>query len=142
MSIAAELVRERAHVAGTLHVVLAPQRADAHALAAEIASGHREVRDAHHHGRALAVLRHAEPVVDRAVRPARIQARRGPQRRGRYARNRRRCLRRIARLSDKGFPAPVCLDFAARLGVGVVREPLGDDHVRERVDYRHVRPGP
>ena len=65
--VARQLVRERAHVARALHVVLAAQRVHAHAFAAEVAGGHREVGDAHHHGRALAVLGDAEAVVDRAV---------------------------------------------------------------------------
>ena len=45
--VARQLVRERAHVAGALHVVLSAQRIHAHALAAEVAGRHREVRDAH-----------------------------------------------------------------------------------------------
>ena len=65
--VARQLVRERAHVAGALHVVLSAQRIHAHALAADVAGRHREVRDAHDHGRALAVLGDAEAVVNRAV---------------------------------------------------------------------------
>ena len=64
MPIAAELVRERAHVAGALYVVLAAQRIDANALAAEVARCHREVRDADNHRRTLAVLCDTQPVVD------------------------------------------------------------------------------
>ena len=67
VAIAAELVRKRSHVARALHVVLSAQRVDADAFAAEIAGGHRQVGDGHHHRRALAVLGDAEPVVDRAV---------------------------------------------------------------------------
>ena len=67
VAVARELVREGAHVARALHVVLAAQRIDAHALAADVAGRHGEIRDAHHHGRALAVLGDAEAVVDRAV---------------------------------------------------------------------------
>ena len=67
MAVAGELVRERAHVAGALHVVLAAQRVHADAVAADVAGGHGEVGHAHDHGRALAVLGDAEAVVDRAV---------------------------------------------------------------------------
>ena len=67
MAIAGQLVRERAHVAGALHVILAAQRVHADAGAADIAGRHREVGDRDHRGRALAVLGDAEAVIDRAV---------------------------------------------------------------------------
>jgi hypothetical protein len=67
VAVAGQLVRERAHVAGALHVVLAAQRVHADAFAADVAGGHRQVGDAHHHRRALAVLGDAEAVVDRRV---------------------------------------------------------------------------
>ena len=57
VAIAGELVRERAHVARTLHVVLAAQRIHADAFAADVAGRHREIRDAHDHGRALRCAR-------------------------------------------------------------------------------------
>ncbi len=47
--ITGELVRERTHVARTLHVVLAAQRIHAYAFAADVARGHRQVGDAEHH---------------------------------------------------------------------------------------------
>jgi hypothetical protein len=81
VAIAGQLVREAAHVAGALHVVLAAQRIDADALAADVAGGHGEVGDGHHRGRALAVLGDAEAVVDRRVAALRIQPRRGAHRR-------------------------------------------------------------
>ena len=66
MPIAGQLVRERAHVAGALDVVLPAQRIDADAGAADIAGRHGEVGDRHDGGRALAVLGDAEAVIDRA----------------------------------------------------------------------------
>src|SRR2546430_11054534 len=71
-------VGEGAHVARALHVVLTAQRADAHALAAEVAGGHGEVGDAHDGGRALAVLGDPEPIVDGAVAGGGLQAGGGP----------------------------------------------------------------
>ena len=67
MAIAGQLVRKRAHVAGTLHVVLPAQRVHADAGPADIAGRHREVRDRDHGGRALAVLGDAKAVIDRAI---------------------------------------------------------------------------
>ena len=52
--IARQLVRERAHVAGALHIVLAAQRVHADAATAEIAGRHGEIGDAHDRRRALA----------------------------------------------------------------------------------------
>ena len=67
VAIARQLVRERTHVARALHVVLPAQRVHADALAADIAGQHGEVGDGDDGGRALAVLGHAEAVIDRAV---------------------------------------------------------------------------
>ncbi len=85
VAVAGELVRERAHVARALHVVLAAQRIDAGADLADIAGRHRKVRHAHDHGRALAVLGDAEAVIDRSVAAGRIEPRRGAELRRRHA---------------------------------------------------------
>jgi hypothetical protein len=90
--VAGQLVRERAHVAGALHVVLSTQRVDADALAADVAGGHREVGHAHHHRGALAVLGDAEAVVNRRVRPGGIHPRGGTQVLCGYAAHRLECL--------------------------------------------------
>ena len=71
--VARELVRERAHVAGPLHVVLAAQRVHPDALPADIAGRHGEIGDRHHRGRALRVLGDAEAVIDRGVSARRIE---------------------------------------------------------------------
>ena len=76
MPVTRELVRKGTHVAGALHVVLAAQRVNAHARPPDVAGGHREIRDAHHHRRALAVLGDTETVVDRAVATGRVETRR------------------------------------------------------------------
>ncbi|MCY1485098.1 hypothetical protein D9M68_187160 [compost metagenome] len=47
MAVARQLVRERTHVAGALHVVLTAQRVYADARPADIAGDHREVGDRH-----------------------------------------------------------------------------------------------
>ena len=46
VAVAGQLVRERAHVAGALHVVLAAQRVYADAGPPDIAGGHRKIGDA------------------------------------------------------------------------------------------------
>ena len=50
MAIAGQLMREAAHVAAALHVVLAAQRVHTHARAADIAGQHGQVGDADHGG--------------------------------------------------------------------------------------------
>ena len=79
VAIARQFVRERAHVAGALHVVLAAQRVHADAGTADIAGRHREVGDRDDRGRALAVLGDAEAVIDRAIAAGGEQPRRFAQ---------------------------------------------------------------
>ena len=79
VAVARQLVREGAHVAGALDVVLAAQRVHADAGAADIAGRHGEVGDRHDGGRALAVLGDAEAVIDRAVAAGGIEPRRAAQ---------------------------------------------------------------
>src|SRR5690606_28114721 len=67
VAIAAQLVREAAHVAAALNVVLTAQRVHAHAAAANVAGRHGEVGNGHHGGRTLTVFGYAKAVVDRAV---------------------------------------------------------------------------
>ena len=66
-------MRERTHVAGALHIVLAAQRIDADARPADVAGRHRQVGDRHDRGRALAVLGNAEAVINRAVAAGRVE---------------------------------------------------------------------
>ena len=70
MAVAGQLVRERADVVGALHVVLTAQRIDADAGASEVAGRHRQIRHREHRRAALAMLGHAEAVVDGRVRPS------------------------------------------------------------------------
>ncbi len=67
VAVARQLVRERAHVARALHVVLAAERIHADAGAADVAREHGEVGDADDGRRALAVLGDAQAVVDRGI---------------------------------------------------------------------------
>ena len=97
MPVARHLVRERAHVAGALHVVLATQRVHADAVAADIAGGHGEIGDGHHRGRALAVLGDAEAVIDRAVAAGGVEPRRAADRLGGNAGELLNFLRAVAR---------------------------------------------
>ncbi|MNY04227.1 hypothetical protein D3C86_1368930 [compost metagenome] len=72
-----QLMREGAHVAGTLHIVLPTQRVHAHAFATNVAGGHGEVGDAHDRRAALTVLGNAQSVVDRRIAASGIQTRSG-----------------------------------------------------------------
>ena len=103
--VAGQLVRERAHVARALHVVLTAQRVDADAVAADVAGDHRQVGHAHDHGRALAVLGDAEAVVDGRVRPGRVQPGRRAQVGRRDAGDRLGGLRAVLRAADELRPA-------------------------------------
>ena len=138
--VAAELVRERPHVARTLHVVLPAQRVDADAFPAEVAGRHRQLRDRHDHRRSLAVLGDAKAVIDRAVSRRRIEARRFAHQIRIDSGGGGRRLRRVALFRDERLPLHVGVDFAARVDVILAGQPLGHDDVREGVEQRDVRP--
>ena len=139
VAVAGELMGEGTHVAGPLHVVLAAQRVDPNAVATDVPSRHGQVRHAHHHGRALAVLGDPESVVDRRV------GRRGVQPRGRakivswHARQLLGGLGAVLGRRDKGRPSLVGLAIAAFSDESTVHQALGDHHVTERIDDRDVR---
>ena len=74
MAVAGQLVREAAHVATALHIVLATQGVDAHALTPHHAARHGQVGNAQHHGRTLRMLGHTQTIVDGRVGPLGKQA--------------------------------------------------------------------
>ena len=131
VAVAGELVRERAHVAGALHVVLAAQRIHADAVAADIAGRHGEVGHAHHHRRALAVLGDAEAVVDRRIAAGGVEPGGGAQLGRRHAGDRLRRLRRILRRGDETRASVLNVLGVAALGdIGLVDQAFGDDDMR------------
>ena len=141
VAVAAEFVREAAHVAGALDVVLAPQRVHAGAELADIAGGHGEVRHRHHGGAALAVFGDAEAVIDGAVAAGCEQAGGRAYVSGRDAGQRRRRLWAVARVGDEAGPALERLPFAAFAGVGLVDQALRDDDMGEGVQQGDVGAG-
>ena len=130
--VAGKLMRERAHVAGALHVVLAAQRINADARPADIAGRHGEIGDRHHGGRALAVLGDAETVIDRAVAAGGVEPRRGADRFRRHAGNLRHFFRAVARLGDESGPVAELVPVAALVHEFLVDQSLGDDDMRQR----------
>ena len=135
VAVAGELVRERAHVARALHVVLAAQRIHADAVAADVAGRHREIGDRHHRGRALAVFGDAKAVIDRAVAAGGIEPRGGAQ----FARGRRRSPPRSPRANAarrrRSAPRISKLARSQRSrDESLVDEALGDNDMRERVE--------
>ena len=84
------------------------------------------------------MLRDPEAVVDRRVPGARVQPRRGADLRRGHPRDGLRRLRRVLRIADEGQPAVVLGVIAAGAGVIFLVEPLGDHHVRERVEHGDV----
>ena len=140
VAITGKLVGEGTHVAGTLHVVLAPERINANTRATEVTGGHREVGHSHDHRRTLAVFGNAEAIVDGAVARFAVQASRGPNRVSVHARDLRDGLGRVFGLQDHRFPRFPRVEVAAFFDIAFVREALADDDVGQRVDDRYVRP--
>ncbi len=139
VAIGTELVWERAHVARALDVVLPPQRIDANALATDVAGRHGQVGDPNDGRRTLAVLGHAEPVVDGAVSGGRIQPCGLTDELRRNARDRLRLLGRVALLRDEFLPAGERFGLAPGRYVVFLRQTFGHDDVCERIEHRDVR---
>ena len=142
VAIARQFVRERAHVAGALHVVLAAQRVHADAGAADIAGRHGEVGDRHDGGRALAVLGDAEAVIDRAIAAAwrRAGRRRGSVRPARRTASRSLpgCVRGSATKAAQSWNS----DQSQRSRMkALVEQAFGDDDMRQRGDDGDVGAG-
>ena len=67
VAIAGQFVRETAHVARALHIILAAQWVHANAAPSDIAGRHGKIGNRHHGGAALAMFGHAQAVIDRAI---------------------------------------------------------------------------
>ena len=141
MAIARQLVRERAHVAGALHVVLAAQRVHADAGTADIAGDHREVGDRDHRGRALAMFGDAEAVIDRAVAAGGEQTRGFTQFLRIDAGHDGGGFGRVVRLGDERRPVLELAPVAALADEGFIREAFGDDDVRDRREHGDIGAG-
>lgn len=138
VAVAGQLVRERPHVARTLHVVLAAQRVHAHTIAAQVAGGQRQVGHAHHHRAALAVLGDTQPVVDGPVAGSGIQTGGRTHLRRRHTRELLELLGAVLGLRHERRPLGELGGFAALLHEAMVDEVFGDDDMCQRVDDGHV----
>ncbi|MDT4826606.1 hypothetical protein FQZ97_599210 [compost metagenome] len=138
VAVARQLVRERPHVARPLHVVLSAQWVHAHAFAADVAGGHCQVGDRHDGGRALAVFRHAQAVVDGAVAARGVQPRRAAHGLRGHACDFFHRFRRVLRQGYEVAPFLEGLGFAACGDEGLVDQALGGDHVRQRGQQRGI----
>ena len=132
VTVAGQLVWERAHVAGALHVVLAAQRVHADAGTADIAGRHRQIGDRDHGGRTLAVLGDAEPVIDRAIAAGGVDASGFAQVVGIDAGEDGGRFRAVLGLGDERRPFFELGPVAALAHEGFVDETFGDDDMRQR----------
>ena len=85
------------------------------------------------------MLGNTQPVVDGATATGSVEARRLAHFRGRHAGDSFHRLRRVALLGNEGAPTAERARLATFRHEGFVDEALGDDHMRQRVDERHVR---
>ena len=138
MTIAWQLMRERAHVASALHVVLTTQRVHAHAQATDIAGGHGQVCDTHHHGRALCMLSHTKAVVNCRITTGGVHARGATQFFGRHTSNLRHCLWRVLWTCDEILPIFEGFQIATLSDEVILHQAFGHDHMCECIDQRDV----
>ena len=136
-----QFVWEGAHVARALDIILAPHRVDADPGAADVASGHREVRHGHDHGRALAVFCDAKAIVDGAIARSCVKPRGCPDRVRIYSRDCRDFLGRILRCSGEGEPVIEGICLAALSDEVIVEQALVDNDMCEGVHHGHIRAG-
>ena len=141
MAIARQFVRERAHVARTLHVVLPPQRVNAHAGPTDVAGQHGKVGNADHGGGPLGMLGHAQPVVDRPVAAEGIKPGRLTHLFGRNAGQKLHRLGGVLRLADEFGIVLEFVPIAAIADEVFVEQPLGHDHMRKCCHNGHVCAG-
>jgi hypothetical protein len=141
MTVAGELVGERAYVARALQIVLPAQRVHADAGTPDVAGRHGEVGDGDHRGRALAVLGDAEAVVDRAVSPGGVEAGGGADHLRRNAGDLRHRLGAVARLGDERRPVLEFVPVAPLAHESLVDQAFGDDHMGERREHRDIGAG-
>ncbi len=134
-------MREGAHVAGALDVVLAAQRIDPDALAAQITGCHRQVRHPQHHGAALAVLGNAEPIINHCIAAGCVQARGAADVVSWHADYFGHRLGRVMRLRDEILPQLEVGQFAALAHELFVNQSFGHHHMRHRVDEGDVAAG-
>ena len=104
MPIAGQLMGERTHITGALHIILPPQRVYAHAVATNIAGQHGQVGNTHNRSGALAVLCYTQAIEDRAIAACGIEPRRSTQICSRYACDALGILWRMALVTNKGQP--------------------------------------
>src|SRR5690606_22983589 len=129
VTVARELVREGAHIAGALHVVLTTQGVHTHAFAAHVAGCHGQVGNRHHGGGTLAVFSHAQTVVNRAVAAGGVQTGCATDVVGRYTADLGHGFWRVLGLADKAAPFIEGSGIAALGHIGLVHQIFGDDDV-------------
>ena len=117
------------------------QRIDATAGKTEIAGRHREIGHAHDHGRTLAVLGHAEPIVNGAIFRLAVQARGIANDLGRHAGDLGHRLGRVFRLENAFLPGRKGVQVAAFVDVLFVEQALAHDNVGKRIDDRNIGTG-
>ena len=142
VAIARQFVREGAHVAGALHVVLAAQRVHADAWPADIAGRHGEVGDGDDGGRALAVLGDAEAVIDRAIAAGGVEPRRAAdQSSGSTPDSLPTTSGLFSRHGDERGPVLELRPVAALADERFVEQAFGDDDMRQRRDDGDIGAG-
>ena len=142
MAIAGQFVREAAHVAGALHVVLAAQGVHADAGPADIAGRHGKVGDRHDRRRTLRMLGHAKAVIDGSVPTSREQPRGCAQIGSRNTGDFFKKFGAVAFFRDEACPFLESVGLATLTHELLVDQTFGDDDVRHGGEHRNIGPRP
>ena len=138
MAIAGILVRKRAHIARTLHVVLSAQRIHAHTFATDVSGSHGQVGHPHDHRGPLAVLGDAEAIVDGAIAGGSKQPRGGAHGSGGNTGGRFHGFRRVAVFGNEARPRFKRVQVAPLAHVVFLHQPFRDHHVGDGVNQCDV----
>ena len=124
-------MREGAHIARALHIVLTTERINAHAIAADIAGRHRKVCHRHHGGGALAMLGYAQAVIDCGIAALGEEASGFANFISRHAGEGFHGFWRVALFSHKTRPDLKVLQIAPLAHKGFVHKAFGDNDMGE-----------
>jgi hypothetical protein len=136
--VAGEFMREGAHVARALDVVLAPQRIDAHPAPPKVSRREGEIGDRQHRGRTLAMFGDAEPIIDCRIAAGGIEPRGFSDGVGGNAGDFCDLFRAIAGFRYKLRPILEFLPVATFAHESLVDEPFGDDDMGKRGQDRDI----
>ena len=134
-------MREAAHIACALDVVLATKRINTDTPAANIAGRHRQVCDGHNGRAALGMFGDTEAVIDRSIATGGIKPRGCAKLFGVHQRYRLQIFGAIAGLRNELGPMAIFVPVATLPNECLIGQTFGDDDMGHRRQHGNIRAG-